>query len=131
MVELVSKSASAGSKAVVTCWILTEVMVGNLPVCKAASDFPNPRRQANKTTTESPSVKNFDPCQRMFLSSKWCEPSALAHMSKQTTDRVQKTLFHQWWYFMPGVVNLMIIPAAYTMSPKIRVNSVIMAIGPE
>ena len=43
MVELVSKSASAGSKAVVTCWILTEVMVGNLPVCKAASVFPNTR----------------------------------------------------------------------------------------
>lgn len=40
-------------------------------------------------------------------------------------------LFHQGLYFMLGLVHLMIIPAAYTMNPRMTVNMVTMPIGAE
>ena len=54
-----------------------------------------------------------------------------SHVYRRTTVRVEKTLFHHGLNFMLGVVNLMIIPATYTMNPRMTVNIVTMPIGAE
>ena len=54
-----------------------------------------------------------------------------SHVQRRTAVRVEKMLFHHGLDFMSGLVNLMVIPAAYTMNPRMTVNIVTMPIGAE